>query len=320
MTRIMICGHRWTSHKGKASLTGCAITLAFQDTRLPPRPHHLFQLSLPRDEHGKLTTPANRAVCKEVLVDPASAVLHQWIRSLIGALAPDPVDAELNLLAKKGLPDLACFDGRRKAFWRGGLTGEELREALAISICSPCTGGYFGSCGIPRRRTDHAFCWEMTFGDLLGRATEAAPDRIALIVGVSDPALRRQWTYTQFYREAHRTARALLRRFKPGKRVAIWAQNIPEWVMLEFGAGMAGMVRVSVNSSFRAKEVEYVLKQSRSAGVFVVSGFRGNPMLETVQAIAPNSARSFASTIGTPSSPQAMMSQSRCHSSVPTIL
>jgi hypothetical protein len=97
MTRIMICGHRWTSHKGKASLTSCAITLAFQDTRLPPRPHHLFQLSLPRDAHGKLTTSANRAVCKEV--DPASAVLHQWIRSLIGALVPDPVDAELNLPA-----------------------------------------------------------------------------------------------------------------------------------------------------------------------------------------------------------------------------
>jgi len=54
---------------------------------------------LPRDEHGKLTTPANRAVCKEVLVDPASAVLHQWIRSLIGAVVPDPVDAELNLPA-----------------------------------------------------------------------------------------------------------------------------------------------------------------------------------------------------------------------------
>jgi fatty-acyl-CoA synthase len=58
---------------------------------------------------------------------------------------------------------------------------------------------------------------EMAFGDLLGRATEAAPDRIALIVGVSDPALRRKWTYTQFCREAHRTARALLRRFKPGE-------------------------------------------------------------------------------------------------------
>jgi fatty-acyl-CoA synthase len=129
---------------------------------------------------------------------------------------------------------------------------------------------------------------EMTFGDLLRRAAQAAPDRIALIAGVPDPALRRQWTYSQLYREAQRTARALLQRFKPGERLAVWAQNIPEWVMLEFGAGMAGMVLVTVNPAFRAKEVEYVLKQSRSAGVFVVSSFRGNPMLETMRAVAPD--------------------------------
>jgi hypothetical protein len=127
---------------------------------------------------------------------------------------------------------------------------------------------------------------DMTFGDLLRKAAEAAPERLALIAGVPDQALRRQWTYAQFYQEAKRTARALLTRFKPGERVAVWAQNIPEWMMLEFGAGMAGMVLVTVNPAFRAKEVEYVLKQSRSAGVFVVKGFRGNPMLETVQAVA----------------------------------
>jgi len=129
---------------------------------------------------------------------------------------------------------------------------------------------------------------EMTFGDLLRKAAETAPDRIALIAGVPDPALRRQWSYAQFYREAQRTARALLARFKQGERIAVWSQNIPEWVMLEFGAGMAGMVLVTVNPAFRAREVEYVLKQSRSSGVFVVNGFRGNPMLETVHAVAQN--------------------------------
>src|SRR5216110_965710 len=129
---------------------------------------------------------------------------------------------------------------------------------------------------------------EMTFGDLLRKAVETAPDRLALIAGVPDPKLRRQWTYAQLYREAQRTARALLSRFKPGERIAVWAQNLPEWVMLEFGAGMAGMILVTVNPAFRAREVEYVLKQSLSAGVFVVNGFRGNPMLETVQAVAAN--------------------------------
>jgi fatty-acyl-CoA synthase len=129
---------------------------------------------------------------------------------------------------------------------------------------------------------------DVTLGQLLEQAARAAPERIALIAGVADPALRRQWTYAELYAASQRTARALLSRFKPGERIAVWAQNLPEWIMLEFGAGMAGMVLVTVNPGFRAKEVEYVLRQSRSAGVFVVNSFRGNPMLETVREVAPN--------------------------------
>ena len=128
---------------------------------------------------------------------------------------------------------------------------------------------------------------DITFGQLLEQAAKSAPDRIALIAGVPDPALRRQWTYSELYTEAQRTARALLSRFKPGERIAVWAQNLPEWVMLEFGAGLAGMVLVTVNPGFRANELEYVLKQSRAAGIFVVNSFRGNPMLQTVREVAP---------------------------------
>ena len=128
---------------------------------------------------------------------------------------------------------------------------------------------------------------DITLGQLLEQAARSAPDRLALIAGVPDPALRRQWTYSELYTEAQRTARALLQRFKPGERIAVWAQNLPEWIMLEFGAGLAGVVLVTVNPGFRANELEYVLKQSRAAGVFVVTAFRGNPMLETVREVGP---------------------------------
>ena len=129
---------------------------------------------------------------------------------------------------------------------------------------------------------------DITLGQLLEQAARSAPDRIALIAGVPDPALRRQWTYRELYAEAQRTARALLGRFRPGERIAVWAPNLPEWVMLEFGAALAGMVLVTVNPGFRAGELGYVLKQSRSAGVFVANSFRGNPMLETVREVAPS--------------------------------
>jgi fatty-acyl-CoA synthase len=127
---------------------------------------------------------------------------------------------------------------------------------------------------------------DITLGDLLQWAAETTPDRIALIAGTPDPRNRRQWTYAQLYAQALRTARALRARFKPGERVAIWAHNIPEWIMVEFGAAMAGVILVTVNPGLRSGEVEYVLKQSRAAGVMVVAEFRGNPMLATVQALA----------------------------------
>src|SRR5881227_742087 len=127
---------------------------------------------------------------------------------------------------------------------------------------------------------------DVTLGQMLEQAARSSPDRLALIAGVPDPTLRRQWTYSELYTEAQRTARALLHRFKPGERIAVWEQNLPEWIMLEFGAGLAGMVLVTINPGFRTRELEYVLKQSRSAGVFVVNSFRGNPMLETAREVA----------------------------------
>jgi fatty-acyl-CoA synthase len=129
---------------------------------------------------------------------------------------------------------------------------------------------------------------DITLGRLLAEGAEAVPDRIALITGIPDPDERRQWTYAELYADAERAARALRTRFEPGERVAVWAPNIPEWVMLEFGCAMAGIVLVTVNPAFRSHELEYVLNQSRSAGLFVVPEFRGNPMMATAEEVHPN--------------------------------
>ena len=58
--------------------------------------------------------------------------------------------------------------------------------------------------------------------------------------------------------------------------------------MVEFGAAMAGVVLVTVNPAFQPEEVKYVLTQSRSAGIFVLPEFRGNPMLASVESVQPD--------------------------------
>ena len=125
----------------------------------------------------------------------------------------------------------------------------------------------------------------ITIGDALREAAAASPDRTALIQGVADSGARRQWHYKELLEEAERVARALLTHFEPGERVAVWAPNIPEWVLMEYGCALAGVILVTVNPSYQAEELAYVLNQSRAAGVFLLPEFRGNPMAKHLDAI-----------------------------------
>ena len=129
---------------------------------------------------------------------------------------------------------------------------------------------------------------DLTLGDLLGWAADTAPERVALIAGVTDLSARRSWTYAELHASfAAHSADALLRRFEPGERVAVWAPNIPEWIMMEFGATLAGLVLVTVNPAFKRHKVEYVLDQSKAVGIVLARAFRGNPMLATIEEIRP---------------------------------
>ena len=63
-----------------------------------------------------------------------------------------------------------------------------------------------------------------------------------------------------------------------GARIAVYANNVPEWVLLEFGCGLAGLTLVTVNPAYQKRELKYVLEQSRSEALYYVEDFRGSPM------------------------------------------
>src|SRR4029453_6290670 len=126
---------------------------------------------------------------------------------------------------------------------------------------------------------------ENTTGDVLREAARAAPDRTALVAGMPNPADRRRWTYAELLHDAELVARSLLTRFEPGEHVAVWAPNIPEWVILQYGAALAGLVLVTVNPAYTATELEYVLRQSRAAGLFLLPEYRTNPMAKSLESV-----------------------------------
>ena len=127
---------------------------------------------------------------------------------------------------------------------------------------------------------------DLTTGDLLREAAGEAGDQVA-VVEVAPPGTPsltgadrtdRRWTYQELLTEAEQCAHWLATRFTPGERITVWAPNIPEWIILQYGAALAGLVIVTANPALRAAELRYVLEQSRSAGLFHTAAFRGSDM------------------------------------------
>ena len=125
----------------------------------------------------------------------------------------------------------------------------------------------------------------ITVGEVLRRAYLSDPNHIALIEGSANVEERRTWTYENLWNEAEHCAMALLKHFQPRERIAVWANNIPEWVILEFGAALANITLVTVNPAYQAKELQYVLQQSQVSGLFMVEEFHGNNLRAVLQSI-----------------------------------
>ncbi len=59
-----------------------------------------------------------------------------------------------------------------------------------------------------------------------------------------------------------------------GEKVAIWANNVPEWTYSQFGLPKMGAILVTVNTAYRSFELEYLMKQSDSTTLILVGGLR----------------------------------------------
>lgn len=142
---------------------------------------------------------------------------------------------------------------------------------------------------------------DMTTGDALRLAAQRHPGRTALVEVVPPgwasvtgaQSTSRRWTYGELLEDAEQCARWLLTKFQPGERVCLWAPNVPEWVVLQYGAALAGLVLVTANPALRQNELRYVLEQSKAAGLVHAKEFRGTDMAATALALRDHVRMSF---------------------------
>jgi len=148
---------------------------------------------------------------------------------------------------------------------------------------------------------------ETTIGDIVRRAATEAPDTVALVDGVAEPAERVRWTYAELLARAEALARGLLADFAPGDRLAVALPTTPESLLCTYAAALAGLVVVPVNPLLRPGELAHVLGQSGAAGIVcgdahrdydlagVVAEVRGAlPALRTQLPVADLDARAAA--------------------------
>ncbi|EJL40854.1 AMP-binding protein [Brevibacillus agri] len=124
----------------------------------------------------------------------------------------------------------------------------------------------------------------ITIGNLLDEAARLYRDKEALVY--QERSLR--YSFAQFQEVCNRAARGFMSLgIQKGENIAIWATNVPEWVISQFATAKMGGVLVTVNTSYRVHELEYLLRQSESTTLLLIDGYRDANYLEMIREICP---------------------------------
>ena len=128
---------------------------------------------------------------------------------------------------------------------------------------------------------------DLTVGALLTTLARALPQHDALVYEHAP-----RYTFENLEREARTIARGLIASgVAPGERVVVWATNVPEWVVLQFALAKVGAILVTANTLLRAKDIEYVLRQSEAATLVTIGGFRDLDYVEELRRAGATSGR-----------------------------
>lgn len=125
---------------------------------------------------------------------------------------------------------------------------------------------------------------EVTLGQLLDEAVEKWPDNEAVVYVDRDFRL----TYREFGELVDTVAKGLMGLgIKKGDKVAVWANNVPYWVTLQFATAKIGAILITVNTHYRSHELKFLLENSQAENLFIIGNYRDHDYLQTVYELIP---------------------------------
>jgi len=126
--------------------------------------------------------------------------------------------------------------------------------------------------------------FDRTLGDWLEYWAAETPDNEYIVY--SDRDLR--FTWSAFNQRVDNMAKGLLAiGVTKGAHVGIWAQNVPDWLTFLYASAKIGAVAVTVNTSYKAHELAFILENSDMHTLCITDGVSGNDYVEIVNNLIP---------------------------------
>ncbi|HBO98251.1 MAG TPA: AMP-binding protein [Verrucomicrobia bacterium] len=125
---------------------------------------------------------------------------------------------------------------------------------------------------------------EYTIGQLLDQSIARCGENDALVYPDRDFRL----TWYEFGEEVDRLARGLMTLgVKRGEKIALWATNVPHWVVLMMAAAKIGAILLPLNTNYKSHELDFALKQSDAENLFIIEGYRDCNYVDVVYGLLP---------------------------------
>jgi len=110
---------------------------------------------------------------------------------------------------------------------------------------------------------------DRTLGDWLEHWAKETPDKEYIVY--SDRDLR--FTWGEFNARVDHMAKGLLAiGVENGQHVGLWATNVPDWLTFLYACAKIGAVCVTVNTSYKQHELEYLVKDSDMHTLCIIDG------------------------------------------------
>lgn len=140
-------------------------------------------------------------------------------------------------------------------------------------------------------------------GTTIGRALQLTCHRLADQEALVSVEQDLRFTWRELEVAVDSLAEGLLQHgLRRGDRIAIWAMNCAEWVILQMASAKVGMILVTINPAFRVEELRHVLGLVNCSAFFIGPAFKGSEfgaMLDEVRTQkSPDPALAAMLTVG----------------------